>query len=651
MKSINRRDTRGFSLLEVMIAVVVLAFGLVSLAALQGRLFQAGAESKARATASALAQGVIEEARAFPYSTAPAGYLGPTYEALATWDTLEEKVVVSGGVEYRLARGITRYRPDGTIATGSFNPALPEFKVVDVTAKWTGADGLEKTVELKDSISSLAAADAFNVMKSSTAMEPGPAVWIEPPNKDNPAVVPIAVGDDQSAASSNPVPRRFTKEDSNTAATIFNVHTFSGSASGEEVLLNRKLDVAAVTCKCSGVGVSSAANPAYEPVIWNGKQLAYMDPRPLPSGTKIGTYSGGQASKDIDEMCTTCCRDHHESTSRLQRPDPYRALPNALFPSEAFGSEHYLVTTNKGAPNTPIFNGPLPSGEYSEACQIIRVNGRSRLAIDPRQSMLVTVPMNSLKTSQEVFSDADLVNPQPEGTFARLYSEVVVKFISSGAAAVKTMTGYLSPDWRFPQFNEADYLTPPADPLSNEPVARNILQPAPVVLKTTKDYVSFGLYVDYLSPETLNAYDCALNKATNTSDRSCDGLRDRNPLETLPFYAINVANLGLWKADASMFPSPNNGPTVVVSSPSASDFDNKGIFTGSGGVVTALSPKSPAPCTKVSVGITRSSSGIAGRLPIDKDDNSVSNLNGDSLWFTLNPDLNTNSKCVDLQGK
>lgn len=616
----GHRVPRGFSLIEVLIAIVVLSFGLLALAALSGSLLRAGAEAKARANASALAQQVIEEARAFSFVSAPAGYNGPTYEKLASWTS--PRTVAMGGVSFTVNRSVARYSPSGSVVSGTFDPASAEFKVVDVAVGWTGADGQAKTVTLRDSIPALSPADALSVLKLPTAGSQGPNVWVEPPNKDNPAVVPIAVGDDQSAASSNPVPRRFTKQDSNTAATVFSVHTFTGSPDGTEVLLNRKLDVAAVTCKCELGGTSTSLNPAYEPVVWSGKQLAYLDPRPLPAGTKIGRYEGGQSTKDIDEMCTACCRDHHESSSRLQRPDPYRALVSPEVP----GAEHYLVSSTTSAPGQPVFTGPLTTGEYSEACQLIRVNGRMRVSIDPMQNMLVTVRMNDAKTSQEIEGSA---------TFANLYSKLVVDYLSKGVESLPV--GYLSPTARFPAFDEASYL----------PDFAPILTPSPVVLPTStglteKQLVSFGLYIDYLSQDTLTAYNCA---ATKSSDASCNGLRERNPLVTLPFFAINVANLGVWKADASMFPAPNRDPTVTVSSPL---FDNKGILSGAGGVVKVATAAKPAPCTKLSLSITRSSSGVAGRLPIDKDDNLPANWSLDSLWFTEKEGA-TNDNCVEWQ--
>ena len=55
----------GFSLIEVLVSVVVMSFGLLSLAALQSALFKAGAESRAQSAALALATEKIEFFEAF----------------------------------------------------------------------------------------------------------------------------------------------------------------------------------------------------------------------------------------------------------------------------------------------------------------------------------------------------------------------------------------------------------------------------------------------------------------------------------------------------------------------------------------------------------------------------------------------------------
>lgn len=581
------RRVRGFSLIEVMIAVVVLSFGLLALSALQAGLFRAGAEAKARSNATALAQNAVENARTFAYVTPPTGYTGPTYTSIASASWGSQAV---GGVTYAVAQTVTRYRWNGTAfevdpsTTGSVNVTTPEFKNVKVAVTWSASDGSTKRIELEDSVAAVAPADSIQVVKTPSKTLGGPQVWIEPPNKDNPAVVPIAVGDDKSAASSNPVPRRFTKVDENTAATLFSVLTFTGSSTGREVLLNRKLDVAGVTCRCtSGTGASytsSPTNPAFQPTVWNGAQLAYVEPQPLLAGAKIGLFDdSGSSSADIRVMCQTCCRDHHESTSRSQRPDPHRALTSA----ESNGREHYLSSPNSKDPNLADLTGPLTTGDYSEACQLIRVAGRMRISVDPKQNFVLAVPLNKDETGHE---PAD---------FVAQYSGLVVDYLQQGAGSLPA--GYLSPTAPFLAFDRASYASKYPAILARAPIDLNSSSPS-------KQLVAFGLYVDYVSPDTKKAYECALSKSSSSS---CDGLRERNPLETLPFYAINVANLGIWSVDKDWF---------AVSSPS---FNNKGILEDLGGLVTF--EKAGAPCGLVTFKISRSSSGVAGRLPIDPDDN------------------------------
>lgn len=619
----QRRGSRGVSLIEVMIAVVILSFGLLALAALQSSLFRAGAETKARANATAMAQQVVENSRAFSYVMAPnAAYTGPTYMGLAT-AKLDSQTV--GGVLYGVCRQVRRYRydetagrfvalntvdadscSDTTSAGGvSFDPATPEFKEIKVSVSWGDDRGETRVVELTDAVSAVAPADSARVVKTPQDVPRGPEVWIEPPNKGNPAVVPIAVGDDKSAASSNPVPRRFTKVDSNTAATLFSVFTFTGNSAGSEVLLNRKLDVGAVTCRCStGAGStyqSSAQNPAFQPVVWNGKQLSYMEPQPLPAGTKIGLFEDkGSSAKDIEAMCDSCCRDHHESSKRTQRPDPHRDLGSSGFN----GSEHYLYNA---------LATPVSSGTYSEACQLARVGGRMRITVDPKQNFMLSVPL-----------DKDELGYEP-ANFAARYSGLVVDYLKDSMATLPA--GYLSPTASFPAFEEATYAPScEGNPDCNARYA-DILKPAPFLLAKTGEFatrqvVSFGLYVDYVNPDTKQAYECALTKS---AAKSCDGLRSRNPLETLPFYAINVANLGTWSTDGA------GSEWLSVTSPTYAT--NTGILDGNGGLVSRDAQKNATACKRAILSMTRSSSGLAGRLPIDPDDNGAANKASDALTF------------------
>ena len=225
---------RGFSLIEAMIAVVVLSFGLLALAALQSSLFRAGAEAKARSSAMAVAQDALETARTFAFTQAPtATYASATYTSLAT---AALPATTAGGVTYKGCRQVVRYvyndatgqfvatntvdysasASGGAISvtcaetvttTTAYDPARPEFKQVSIAVAWPGDTGEVKTVQITDTVSSVSPSDSVMVIKSPNNGVPGPSIYIKPPGGTG--VVPIAIGTNESgeeiaAASSNP---------------------------------------------------------------------------------------------------------------------------------------------------------------------------------------------------------------------------------------------------------------------------------------------------------------------------------------------------------------------------------------------------------------------------------------------------------------
>jgi Tfp pilus assembly protein PilV len=569
----------GFSLLEVMIAVVVLAFGLVSLAALQGRLFQSGAESKARAAATNIGQQVLEDARSFAFVTPPAtggvAYSGPTYDSLAT--TTAQAVSV-GGVDYTVTKTVTRYCANGAgqftqTCPGTASAGTPEFKLVNVTVGWTGSDGATKSVQLTDSIAAVAPADAIHLGEEATnSNRSGPQVYIVPPNQSNPAVVPIATGNDQSSASSNPTPDKFAK--SGAAITRFSVMNFTGDANSSEVLLNRKTDVSVATCTCASTGTSTATNPAYQMTVWNGAQQAYVDPQPLPAGAAIGLPQTANADPTPDPTCTVCCRDHHENAQRQKptyvRPDPWRLLTSA----EANGKEHYQTNGTTQQTGT---------GAYIDSCQIIRVNGLLRVAVDAQQSDLLVAPLNSAGTGYENTS------------FASQYGTRVQTLLGKGVASLDS--GYPAPDKRFQTFRlggttgsyDETGLNNPRTPGSSLVLSQN----------QTRQLVAFGLYVDYLSPETQALYLKLKNLGcdANPQPSGCNGI---TPMQALPFYAVNVASLGTWSVTGN-FTVSNLG--LVKSTSAAPDADvnlsmrnsNSGLAVATVGSNGAVDPDDASP--------------------------------------------------------
>ena len=593
-----------------MIAVLVLSFGLLALGALQANLLRAGAETKARSNATTIAQQVVENSKTFSYLTAPAGYTGATYESLST-GTLGNQTIA--GVSYSTCRQVKRFRYNEATSkfvalngvdavtcsdTGSVGAVVdastPEFKEVRATVGWNSEAGIAKVVELTDTVGSIAPANSIQVVKTPFISARGPEIWIEPPNKGNPQVVPIAIGGDQSAASSNPKPEQFIQDVS--AVTRFSVQTFTGATSGDEVRLNRKLDVAAVSCVCQNdLGVSSATKPAYQATQWNGKQLAYLEPQAVAAGTRTGTPVASNSAPEIEALCTTCCRDHHESANRIPRPDPYRLLTSG----EVNGAEHYGY---KKQGSSYVLDTLLPAGsatgsEYVDACQLVRVNGLMRMTVDAQQNHLMVTPLNDNTPPGYLQSD-----------FIARYSGFVSNTIADGMATLPT--GYPGPNARFPAPTAArlasyvDIVTPPSIGL---------------VTGDSKKLVAFGLYMDYVNADTIKAYTCAVSRS-NTGD--CEGLGSRNPLEVLPLYAVNIANLGSWDSSKPAVASVVNAT-----------YNNIGLLATDGGTVTAQVGASTTRFP-VSVLINNSNSGLAGTSAVDPDDDSLSNLFADLLDFT-----------------
>jgi prepilin-type N-terminal cleavage/methylation domain-containing protein len=74
--TIKTTRAEGFSIIEVLVAVVIFTVALVALARFMGGLMVAGSEAKARAFASSLAQEKLEDLRQFTYL--------PTYADMST---------------------------------------------------------------------------------------------------------------------------------------------------------------------------------------------------------------------------------------------------------------------------------------------------------------------------------------------------------------------------------------------------------------------------------------------------------------------------------------------------------------------------------------------------------------------------------------
>ena len=95
----QRQRSRGFTLIEVMIALVILGIAALSLMRVTSRMIRSVTDDRTRTIASASADARIAEVRAWPtYSTLEAKYAGTEANTPLTGLTRVTTVVRTGGV-------------------------------------------------------------------------------------------------------------------------------------------------------------------------------------------------------------------------------------------------------------------------------------------------------------------------------------------------------------------------------------------------------------------------------------------------------------------------------------------------------------------------------------------------------------------------
>lgn len=161
----------GFGLLEVLITLVVLGFGLISMARFQGTVLQDSGLAKARTVAAQSAQEKMEDLRSFTVLVTPSPQTNPptasyaaigndTGGSLNADGTLIEPsgTITVSAVEYNRTWTVQNYyfstpSSEATTTLPTLAPAFPDFKTVEVTVTWTDQDNIQQNIVLDTIIS------------------------------------------------------------------------------------------------------------------------------------------------------------------------------------------------------------------------------------------------------------------------------------------------------------------------------------------------------------------------------------------------------------------------------------------------------------------------------------------------------------------
>jgi prepilin-type N-terminal cleavage/methylation domain-containing protein len=604
MKIKMHRAGRGFSLLEVLIAIVILSFGLLALATLQLSLFKSSAASKAQSVALSLAKDKIETMRSFKTlgdyvaltDSGPTNSTmgGVTYAVTTTVDRYVFGVPATGTAEFKSVGDTTAEATLGASTDPKYILGR-DFKRVKVAVTWNESTGDGRTLTLEDVIDGLDPADSAKVVKNSTNTLPRNVQVIISNPANEAGVIPIAIGDSTDTAATNPRP----VVNSTATETRFDIYTYSALTGGNALAQSRvETNVIGCTCNTATAPADSTAR-GYRPTYWNGTR--YVAPTLTTYAPPAGQSSAAASSES--PYCDICCRDHNDpSGTTTAKFDPWRATHT-----------HYYRDNSNNLQ-------PVDSSKtvYQEACRLIRVDGIFRVAADFNNEYF-----NLLETNKEAGNVSTPTAPDyaPSGSTPNAvgnYQQMVLSYLDAKVVNNATPTTYnnsvSTKQLTAANFSAATSYSAESTAVTNLETTNSINDPASVTISSTADYQwlhSRGLYIDYLEPETLAAIASAKQNCVTNSCTTAE--KQTAVLQLLPFTTINLSELSLWK------PAVADGREVSVSSGA---FINAASSTDPvrGRVVRNVSPATDADIDATAK-ILASNSGLANlSQPIDADE-------------------------------
>ena len=497
---------RGFSLIEVLVAVVILATGLLALAALQGALARNSADAKARSAVIAAMTSRMAEIRRAPPTEAETNIL-----TMASTDWVSDAAAQAGTSNLQVVETIAIR--GWNVATTTFQNGLvsptSNFTRATLAATWTAADGA-KSLALSSDFSSF----IYGLGKGYPVNDPtGSAAKYPVVRQDNPSntagVIPIVTGD-QATAASNPQPIIEGSSNNVRVGTSFDLLNYVPE--GATARVTKRFQTKVIKCRCSfNAAGYSVAGKAQWPTTWDGTTYSVYEGSGDPAGVTAnagedsdytGNTNGNNTSGRLQsEQCTECCRDHHDAAG---------TTPEAKYDPEATGVGKFREA-----------NGILTaatSGDYAASCRVVRVDGLWRTTADMYQrhyGLLETTTVSSVQAKSGI----------PSSTATSAYQTYVKDYLSQ-----YTSNSTIAPANAVSMFDDT---------------ARLLNLPPKVEISTpsTSDYRYLhgrGLYVDYLGTKA-RAEIAKCNARTGTAYTEC-------VLPALPFTTINLTEIAKWTA-------------------------------------------------------------------------------------------------------
>jgi len=506
------KKTQGFSLVEVMIAVLVLSVGILAVSKLQTSLLRSGSDSNKRVVASTLAETKINDLRRFIAITDPVPGSWSSALTSPTSVYFDQIITDEGGLigpgafqntEFSLSWAVNDYYYPDKLTTPviAFSGEKPDFKKITVTVSWTSVNNEAKNVTLETAIFSYPPLLTSLSDAVSAGARLGPKGLYTP--LQAPDVVPIKItGDGILKETSKPIPE-VTKQD---YATVVDFETVTYKAYEEDpnyyVALRRE-NFSTVACSCSeNRGGAPDVTHIYGYTTWDTTDEQYIDYVTTIKNSNNDTedFAG---SADIVE-CALCCKDGQYTEDQLTLTGTNTTLV------QPFGT-----------------NGDEPTaGTVDKVCRIKTIDGVPRVITPWRLIGFNVIPAT-------YFDDSFTSTTNATNNISS-YSNYVTSL-------VRNTLGIVTSDYSLSVVNvSSSFKTYAGSGININLFADNAYTHTTITHSSTthKTIQARAIYMDY-PPGGI------YNNPTTSTDYTAANV----PLDRIPFYEINVTGLVGWAPD------------------------------------------------------------------------------------------------------
>lgn len=494
----------GFSLIEVLIAVVVLATGLLALTALQGALLRNSADAKARSQVAAYAQSLMEDARQGGYNAIPVGPNVSLATALSPNYTLGDVARAMGVSTLSETSRVVE------VANGTST-----YKTIDLQLNWRDVAGAARSLRMSSVVSPLLLAQ-----NNLNELEPPDATGgfrpiVRRPSPVTEGMIPIAMGNGQDTAATNPKPELIGRDDDTLVSdTRFELLTFNAGDGlrSDYARFDKRIETAMVGCTCqTGLdGFPTGGNApeinvllsdrAFRPSYWDGDR--YVTPEAAGTPTRSPDLTVAQS-----ELCDVCCRDHQDpDTASGPRFNPWSST-----------HDHYL----------DIAGTAVSTGTFREACRVIRVDGLWRVTPDPKVQDIALIPTQPYPSTSGSTTAPDdnnaATSPLVSETGKTSYVNFAYDFINSFFYSKLTLT-------------PADLATMQGNAGLNNP------EYVPIKAGDKRWLHARAILTDFLETDARERIDDAILDCTGTGTQA----RAQCVLPHVPLATLNATELASW---------------------------------------------------------------------------------------------------------